>query len=302
MQLKNIPLRPGRPGVSLTAYILEDSGEYRRQTAKPAVLVCPGGGYLMCSDREGDPIALRFLARGYHAFVLRYSTKDRGGARFPEFLEDAARAMAAIRDLAAECLVDPERIAVCGFSAGANLAGLLATRWHEPFLAQAVGRPSSDFRPAALISGYGMLDWPELMAQAAQDPEAEKKEPWGAKMDLWRDCHQTVFGTQTPSREQLVSASPAHHVSAHTPPAFVWHTAGDGLVYPQLSMNFVAALLACKIPCEFHLYERGGHGLSLADKTSSGSQWQMESRVAGWMDLCIDWLDTRLFPDPDFGA
>lgn len=297
MKVERHILAKDRPAVCLDAFILDDSPEYRSGESKPAVLICPGGGYLRCSDREADPIALRFLARGYHAFVLRYSTKESGGGRFPSFLEDAARAMCFIRDRAATQHIAGDKIAVCGFSAGANLAGLLATRWHEGFLSTALGRPNSDFKPAALISAYGMLDWPALMALAAEDPEAEKKEPWGSKMDLWRECNQTVFGTQNPSQEQMTEASPAHKVSAQTPPAFIWHTASDGLVYPQLSINFTSAMLAHKRSCELHLFENGGHGLSLADKTSSGSQWQMDTRASAWMELCIDWLDTRLFPN-----
>ena len=77
-------LWPGREDVSLTTYVLDDSQEMLAGKARPAVIVCPGGAYLSCSDREGEPVALRFNAMGYHAFVLRYSvySENKGGMLF----------------------------------------------------------------------------------------------------------------------------------------------------------------------------------------------------------------------------
>ena len=68
-----IQLYEERPDVSLTTYVLADSPELLKGKRRPAVLICPGGAYLNCSDREAEPVALRFAAMGYHAFVLRYS-------------------------------------------------------------------------------------------------------------------------------------------------------------------------------------------------------------------------------------
>ena len=67
-------LHEGRTDVSLKTYVINEAGEMNTQGARPAVLILPGGAYLNCSDREAEPIALRFAAMGYHAFVLRYST------------------------------------------------------------------------------------------------------------------------------------------------------------------------------------------------------------------------------------
>ena len=76
-----VQLYEGRPDVSLTTYVLADSPELMNGKRRPAVLICPGGAYLNCSDREAEPVALRFAAMGYHAFVLRYSTYFKGEAR-----------------------------------------------------------------------------------------------------------------------------------------------------------------------------------------------------------------------------
>ena len=81
---------------------------------RPAVLIFPGGGYEYCSDREGEPIALQYLALGYAAFVVTYSCNE----RFPEPLMDAAYIFYKIRMRAEEFKIDPQKMAVLGCSAG----------------------------------------------------------------------------------------------------------------------------------------------------------------------------------------
>ena len=78
MKSEVIKLIEGRDDVTLTTYILDDSTEMAQGTPRPAVLICPGGAYLCCSDREGEPIAMAFLRQGYNAFVLRYSIAYNG--------------------------------------------------------------------------------------------------------------------------------------------------------------------------------------------------------------------------------
>ena len=78
MHTETLQLYPDRQDVTLTPYVLADSPELLRGKLRPAVLICPGGAYLGCSDREAEPVALRFAAMGYHAFVLRYATYYEG--------------------------------------------------------------------------------------------------------------------------------------------------------------------------------------------------------------------------------
>lgn len=126
------------PDVTLTAYISDISEEMKYANTKPAVLVFPGGAYKFCSDREAEPIALAYLAKGFNAFVLRYSLNDK--AAFPTPLNDAEKALRFIRDKADEFHIYPDKIAVCGFSAGGHLAAAVSTMSEE--------------KPNACILGY----------------------------------------------------------------------------------------------------------------------------------------------------
>ncbi len=129
MRQETIILNENR-NVTLTAYLQEVAGEF--QFAKrPAILVLPGGGYAMCSDREADPVALAYMKAGYQAFILRYSTGK--NKTWPNPMEDYEQAMALIEERAEEWHLDSSRIAAVGFSAGGHLCACAATiAKHKP--------------------------------------------------------------------------------------------------------------------------------------------------------------------------
>lgn len=127
--------------VTLTVYTQGAGDEFRRAPRRPAVLILPGGGYTMCSEREADPVAFAYLAAGFQAFVLRYSVGEH--AVWPNPLDDYEQAMALIRSRADAWGVYPDKVAVVGFSAGGHLAGVAATSARE--------------RPNAAVLGYAAL-------------------------------------------------------------------------------------------------------------------------------------------------
>lgn len=137
MKFEKITLNQER-NVTLTAFVQPVGGEFPSITKRPAILILPGGGYQMCSDREAEPVAYPYLAAGFHAFVLRYSVKE--DAKWPNPLSDYEQAMELLIDRAEEWHIDTDRIAVVGFSAGGHLAACAAT--------------ISKHRPAAAILGY----------------------------------------------------------------------------------------------------------------------------------------------------
>lgn len=138
----------GKPSVTLTGYIHDKSPELSNADVRPGVLVFPGGGYIMCSDREAEPVALAFMSQGYQAFVLRYSVGQE--MPFEESFDDAKRALHYLKENSGDLQLDPERIAVAGFSAGGHLAASLGVLGEE--------------KPSAMILGYPVIH-PKFNAQ-----------------------------------------------------------------------------------------------------------------------------------------
>ncbi len=130
-----------REGVTLSCYLHDVSPELSNADLRPAMVVFPGGGYFMCSDREAEPIALAYMAEGYQAFVLRYTVGQ--NIPFEPALEDAKEALAYIRQNGAELCVNTDKIAVSGFSAGGHLAACMGTM--------------ADPRPSAMVLGYPVI-------------------------------------------------------------------------------------------------------------------------------------------------
>ena len=82
------------PGAHLVTYIQEYS-DAMAINDRPLILLCPGGGYTRTSDREAEPMALKFLAMGYHAAVLRYSCAP---AEYPTSLKELAYSIKFLRE------------------------------------------------------------------------------------------------------------------------------------------------------------------------------------------------------------
>ncbi|AGC68299.1 putative acetyl esterase [Thermoclostridium stercorarium subsp. stercorarium DSM 8532] len=243
----------------METYIL--SGEKKRG----AVLICPGGGYTHTSPREAEPIAMRFTAKGYHAFILYYSVAPN---RHPQPLLDVSRAMCIIRENADEWNVDRNKIAVCGFSAGGHLAASLGVHYDKPYLKRE-GIVLGENRPNALILGYPVITMKEFAHKGSRD---------------------NLLG-ENPDDALINEMSLENHVSEKTPPAFIWHTVEDRSVPVENSLLFAMALHKNKIPFELHIYPYGPHGLSLANKETDNGNMGEYPHVSGWIDLCIEWLD-----------
>ena len=295
-----IKLYENRQDVTLTAYILSDSPELLNGKKRPAVIVCPGGAYLGCSDREAEPVALRFAAMGYHAFVLRYSTYNNGApfkpvtgdlvvnpnSIHPAPMRDIGKAFLTIRSHADEWLVDTEKIAICGFSAGAHNCAMYSVYWQEPVICEFFGEPAEAFKPAASILGYGISDYHLLFGEMS-DPFAR----------VLRESSQFAYlGTKSATNELLDIVSPALHVTKNVPPTFLWATAADALVPVENTTRMANALAQAGVPFEVHIFESGMHGLSLADQSTAGSSFELDADAAKWVSLAEAWLKKRFAP------
>lgn len=296
--MRCLELAPRRdaPGVTLTCYLLSDSPEFQSGRPRPAVVVLPGGSYLGTSDREAEAVALRWAALGYHSFVLRYSVGYPGplldelrtgapnpGAVFPGPLRDLAAALATIRSNADDWLVDPDRVVLCGFSAGGHLAAMHGATWHHAATAEAAGAQPHELKVAALVLGYPVTDYPDCRAavDAADDP---------ARRRHWRQANEALFGVAEPDEDSLLGLSPARLVTPAMPPTFVWHTATDPLVPVSQALMLATALARAGVPQELHIFGAGPHGLALADEVTADRPEQVDPRAAQWFGLAAGWV------------
>ncbi len=298
---ETIQLYDNRPDVTLTSYVLYDSPELLGGKKRPAVLVCPGGGYMNCSDREAEPVALRFASMGYHAFVLRYSTYFRGenmminpeeemelnpDSVYPAPMRDIGKAFLYIHSMADKWLVDTSKIALCGFSAGAHNSAMYSVYWNDPVIHEHFNESPGLFRPAAAILGYGIYDY-HLMANT----DFDEIDPFAGV--LRKAASIAFFGTAEPDEKMLDIASPSKHVGPDTPPCFIWATTEDTLVPVQNSCVMAAALSAAGIPFEVHIYEKGPHGLSLGTQATAGSLFETNAASSQWVQAVEKWLEYR---------
>lgn len=242
---------PGIPADDFVPYLetslLEDS-------SKPLgmVVVLPGGGYRVRAEHEGMPIAKKFNELGYHAAVVQYRVSP---WTYPAPQQDAVRAIAIIRANAEKWNVDPDHIAICGFSAGGHLACSCGT------IAMDIDRSADDMadafsgRPDAMILCYPVI---------SNDPEIAHLGSFAA-----------LSGQDEPDDDFLAMTRLEDHVSADTPPAFLWHTATDNAVPVQNSLRFAEAMREQDKPAELHIYPEGVHGLGLAEDKVDIRTWPL---------------------------
>ena len=155
MKIITVTLAPNQ--AVLTCYLQDQSSKMPNAAIRPAMLVVPGGGYQYCSDREGEPVALAYMAQGFNAFVLRY-TAD-ATTPIDKALQDGAAAMDYLRANAAELEIDPQQIAAVGFSAGGHLVASLGTLL-----------PKAQ-RPNALVLGYAATLGAMWTVAGRQEPD-----------------------------------------------------------------------------------------------------------------------------------
>lgn len=234
----------------------------------PAVVICPGGAYMFTSDREAEPIALAFLARGIQCFVLRYHVAP--AARYPVPQLEATAAIAYLRANADKYHILPDCISILGFSAGGHLAGSYSTHWSEPLYSETLGIPVDLLRPNGMVLCYGVLSGGEKTHE-------------GSMISLLGD-------QDSPEMRRLLSTE--LHVSEDTPPAFIWHTFADNGVPVENSLLTANALAAQHIPFEMHIYPDGCHGLALSNwlTTSNPENGMPPSYVAHWVEDCANWM------------
>lgn len=235
-----------------------------------AVVICPGGGYAhLAVDHEGKQVAEWLNSLGVTAFMLKYRLAPK--YKHPAPLLDAQRAIRTVRARSKEWNVDPNRVGIIGFSAGGHLSSTAATHFDDGQADALDPIDKQGCRPT-----FAILCYPVISFTTPYIHQGSKNNLLGKEAD-----------------EKLVqNLSNELQVTEKTPPTFLFHTSEDAGVVPENSILFYLALRKAKVPAELHIYEKGKHGVGLAQNDPVLSTWS--ARCADWLKI-HGWLN---FPKP----
>ena len=250
----------------LDTYLLDDLANMKVERKRPAVLILPGGGYRFTSDREAEPVAIQMNAMGFQAFVLYYSCEP---ATFPTALLQTAKAISVIREHAKEWHIEERKVVLLGFSAGGHLAASLGTFWNKEFVYEALKIEPKRIRPDGLVLAYPVITAWEFAHQ---------------------DSFRALLGEEYEERKEWVSLE--NQVGEDMMPVFLWHTFEDESVPVENSLLFAHALRKKNIPFELHIYQKGRHGLSLANGETNPANEEnlIVLECQNWITMAGTWI------------
>ena len=268
MHFERIALSVGTRKVYMDAYVAD-----RMTFDRDAVLVLPGGAYRMvCDEREGEPIALAFLARGINAFVLHYSVGEE--YHYPSHLTEASCAMVYLKDHSDELGINKDRIFAVGFSAGGHLAGSLAILHKEPLVLDLLGIEQGDNKPCGAILSY------PVVSALCKTHEESFANLGGKPFELLSESEKRALSLEC-------------NVDSDSVPLFIWHTAEDEAVPVVGSLRLAEAYYNAERPFTLRVYPYGQHGLALANEITAGENGEYTAPFADeWVDASVKWMKT----------
>lgn len=228
---------------NVTAPTLTVYSPAKEKDTGAAVIVCPGGGYnILALDLEGSEVCEWLNSIGVTGILLKYRVPKRAGLeKHTAALQDAQRAVGLVRSKATELGIDPKRIGILGFSAGGHLAAAASTNYEARTYPRADAADDTNSRP-----DFSLLIYPAYL---------------------------TV-------KDQNDKVAPELPVNAQTPPTFIVMTQDDG-IRVETAVFYSLALKNAKVPCEMHIYPKGGHGYGLRPTADTVTTWP--ARAAEWL-------------------
>jgi acetyl esterase/lipase len=239
-----------------TISIFLPAAEKRNGTS---VIIFPGGGYqIVAAGHEGYDVAKRFNEMGITAFVVKYRIPDDATMADKEIgpLQDAQRAIQYVREHAVKYKINAERIGIMGFSAGGHLASTAGTHFKKSYI---INKKNTNLRPDFMILAYPVISFTDSIGHRGSRDHLLGEKPTAEKIKEY--CNELL-------------------VTNETPPAFLMHAKDDDAVPVQNSILFYDALKRTGVEAEILLYEKGGHGFGMKNKTSN----------IKWMDKVEEWI------------
>lgn len=283
-------------GGKLAAYIQDSQISYQVYRKKPAMIICPGGAYMLHATKESEPAAVEFMGQGFQCFVLYYSVgtdrehPEKGithEAQYPVQVLQLMETLHLIHGHAEEWQIDTESIFIMGFSAGAHVCASLGTRWNDPKLTKMLGfvPKSEELKPSGMLLAYPMLCLNDdaFIARYSDSKMAEQTSV----------VHEILFQSRTPSQEQKESVNLLRYVSEDTVPAFIWNCMDDSVIDCRNAMKYVEICMKYGVPCEYHLFDHGGHGLAANSELTVMDSREIDPSISQWIKLALAWIRRR---------
>lgn len=233
-----------------------------RKPERPAVIICPGGGYEWLSmEHEGTMVAAWLNTLGIDAFLLKSRL---GGHGHPAPLQDVTAAIRRVRAFAPELGVDPSRIGVIGFSAGGHLAASASTLYASAEAAET----EEHFAGLSARPDFSILIYPVVTLMPGYSHGGSRVQLLG----------------ETATEKAIIGLSPERQVTAETPPAFIAHAQDDPAVPVENAILYFQALRAFNIPASLHLFPEGNHGFGI---------WPGQQPIRQWPAMAAAWMRSR---------
>ena len=254
-------------GAVFRTYVLSNYEDIDINRKRVFIIICPGGAYCRCSNREAEAVAIRFNAMGYNCGVLFYSVNDIDKSEYspskqyktlyPTPQIELADSIKYVRSHCEELNTDPNKIAIMGFSAGGHLVACLGDYWQEY---------GEDAKPNAMILCYPVITSGEYAHECS--------------------IH-LLIGEDKSLKDK---ACLEKHVSSQTPPTFIWTTKEDQAVHYENSLLYADALRQNNVPFSLKIYEKGSHGLSLGTQEVMDASRQPILEIQDWPELADEFL------------
>lgn len=285
MSIETFSIYDVKSTVKVDAYIVEQKHVVK---PLPTVIICPGGGYVDLSSKEGKPVAITFNELGYNAFVLSYSVKNNTldhDYRWPEPLLDLATTVLCLKNHANDWNVDVDNVYLCGFSAGGHLVAMYATCWKD-ILQKCFEKNKDDLKIKAAILIYPVVDLTLPVT------ENDWRLMWGGASPIDDFC-QFMFGDLKPSYIELKRKSPVYLINENTFPCFIVHAQDDSLVNVIGSLKMGEALKENGVPFSLHVFQTGNHGFVLGENREPKTE--NSSETYSWIFMMDNWIKRNFF-------
>ncbi|MCI5745722.1 MAG: alpha/beta hydrolase [Erysipelotrichaceae bacterium] len=265
INLKNI-YKTLKNDVFLTSFCPENYNEFSINKKRKCVLVIPGGGYAFVSERESEPVALRFAGNNIAAFTIKYSVVP--NITYPLPFVEVFAALSYIRRNAEHYHIDKDAISLCGFSAGGHLAASCSAYHEDESFAKYLNINLDEMKVNGCILGYPVIS-----------------------SNSYR--HQGTFENFSNNDQSLMEKfSIEKHVSPSFPKTFIWHTTFDNCVSVKNSLCLAKALADNHVFMEMHIYPMHDHGQSLADDSVYNDA--MSKQILQEMKYNTQWIDNAI--------